>query len=439
MTSERIPGTRWVACTLLCALAAWGVFETTFRSAMLLAIGPAAAERFWPGSAEVLAAGAEQRLAANDDAGAAADARRALAAVPVKITALRTLGLAAQAQGDLPQALRWIVLSGKWGWRDTPTQVWLMNWTLARGDYRSAMQYADGLLRREVANSDIYRMLLPVLKDRRARAAFIARLEDRPPWRADFFAAIAQTDPAGAAVITGVLTDLARSGTPPTRLEAAPYLRLLVANGDYAAAQALWRGLFGEPRDAAPTPPDGDFSRAGPRALTPPEMSPFDWQLGMPGGGVASIEQTGETARGLALYAQYDGVAAVDLARTLTVLRPGAYRLAVLMRSTAADAAGSLVWSLSCHGAKDDLAVTPGASIAAGRWTPITADFVVPASGCAAQDLRLRGLTGSRARDVAAWFDDVAIVGRGRDAGSADVPPPASPGARSDNTGMGTR
>lgn len=410
MASEWIRGGRWVLCILLCLLAAWGVFETTFRSAMLLAVGPDISGRIWPGSAEVLARRAEQRLAGNDGAGALADARRSLGEVPVKITALRTLGLAEQARGNLANALRWIILSGKWGWRDTPTQVWLMNWTLAQGDYPSAMQYADGLLRRDVANRDLYLMLLPLLQNPRARSAFIARLQDQPPWRADFFAAIAQTDPATARAMTSILTDLAKSATPPTRIEAAPYLGLLVRKGDYDSAHALWQDLFAGRRDAEGIPPDGDFSDAELRMLKPAEMSPFDWQLGMPGGGVASIEQTGEPAHGLALYAQYDGTAGVDLTRILVVLRPGRYRLTTLMRSDAADAPDSMVWSLSCHVSKDDIAVTPTANIVAGRWTPIAADFVVPASGCAAQDLRLRGLTGSRPRDVSAWFDDVAIV-----------------------------
>lgn len=410
MVSDQIRAGRWAICVLLCLLAAWGVFETTFRSAMLLAIGPIAAERFWPGSAEALAESAELRLAGNDVAGAAADSRRALERVPVKIAALRTLGLAEQARGDLAQALRWIILSGKWGWRDTPTQIWLMNWTLAQRDYRSAMQYADALLRRDVGNHDFYLALLPVLQDRDARSAFIARLQDQPPWRADFFAAMTEIDPAKAGAMTGVLTDLATTATPPTRLEAAPYLRLMVGQSDYDAAYALWGRLFAGPRDAGRAPPNGDFARADARMLKPEEMSPFDWQLGMPGSAVASVEQTGEPARGLALYAQYDGAAGVDLTRVLLVLRPGAYRLSALMRSDAADAPDSLVWSISCHGDKDDLGVTPGANIAAGRWTPVTAEFVVPASGCAAQDLRLRGLPGARTRDVSAWFDDVTVA-----------------------------
>lgn len=411
MVSDQIRAGRWAICILLCLLAAWGVFETTFRAAMLLAIGPVAAERFWPGSAEALAAGAELRLAGNDVAGAAADSRRALHKVPVKIAALRTLGLAEQAQGDLGGALRWIVLSGKWGWRDTPTQVWLMNWTLAQGDYPGAMQYADGLLRRQVANRDLYLMLLPALAQPRARAAFVGRLKDQPPWRADFFAAMSEIDPAKASAMTGVLTDLAATATPPTRLEAAPYLRLMVGKGDYDAAHALWAALFAGPRGDGRILPDGDFARADLRMLKPEEMSPFDWQLGMPGAGVASIEQSSDPARGLALYAQYNGSAGADLARTLLLLRPGAYRLSALMRSDTADAPDSLVWSISCHGSKDDLGVTRGEKTPGG-WTPIAADFVVPASDCAAQDLRLRGLPGSRTGSVSGWFDDVAIVPR---------------------------
>lgn len=412
MVSERIGAGRWAVCILLCLLAAWGVFETTFRAAMLLAIGPLAAERFWPGSAEALAGGAELRLAGNDVAGAVADSRRALAKVPVKITALRTLGLAEQAQGNLAGALRWIILSGKWGWRDTPTQVWLMNWTLAQRDYRSAMQYADGLLRRRIANHDLYVALLPALSDPGARAAFVARLQDQPPWRADFFAAMSEIDPARASAMTAVLTDLAATATPPTRLEAAPYLRLMVGKGDFDAAHALWAALFAAPRGDGRVPLDGDFARADLRMLKPEEMSPFDWQIGMPGAGIASIEQSGDSTRGLALYAQYDGPAGTDLVRTLLLLRPGAYRLSALMRSDAADASDSLVWSISCEGSKDDLAATPGAKITAGRWTRITADLVVPPSGCAAQDLRLRGLAGARTGNVSAWFDDVSVVPR---------------------------
>ncbi len=421
MTAGGTRAVRVCVCILLCVLAAWGIYATTFRASMLLAVGPTAAERFWPGSAEVLAQRAEQRLAADDAAGAAREARRALALVPVKIAALRTLGLAEQAQGDLSAGLRWIILSGKWGWRDTPTQVWLLNWTLAQGDYPSAMQYADGLLRREIANRDIYLLLLPVLENPRARRAFISRMEDQPPWRPDFFAAMTETDPARAGAMTGVLTDLAATATPPTRLEAAPYLRLMVAKGDYDAARSLWAALFAGSHGAGRTPPNGDFAQAGQQLLRPEEMSPFDWQVGMPGGGVASIEQTGDPARGLALYAQYDGVSGVDLARTLVVLRPGAYRLSVLMRSDATDARDSLIWSISCHGSKDELAVTPSAGLAAGRWTPIAADFVVPASGCAAQDLRLRGLTGARTRDVSAWFDDVTITARDHGAAVAQI------------------
>ena len=185
----------------------------------------------------------------------------------------------------------------------------------------------------------------------------------------------------------------------------------MIRQGDYAGARALWAALF-DPRGRADAVPiDGGFSDAAVRALRPAEMTPFDWQLGMPGGGVASIEQSDDRARGLALYAQYDGVSPGDLARTLVLLRPGGrYRLSALMRGDQSAAGDALVWSLSCHGTDNEIAATPSRPIATGRWIRIAIDFTVPAIGCAAQDLRLRGLAGSRSHDVSAWFDDVAIA-----------------------------
>ena len=81
-------------------------------------------------------------------AGAAqALARRALAAQPFNVEALRVIGLVAAARNGPESADQIMTLAGDWSLRDGPAQVWLFQQRLRHRDYGSAFAHADALLR----------------------------------------------------------------------------------------------------------------------------------------------------------------------------------------------------------------------------------------------------------------------------------------------------
>lgn len=169
----------------------------------------------------------------------------------------------------------------------------------------------------------------------------------------------------------GLVLDLAGSDVRSTDKEANRWkeklLRAFVSAGAYQQAYDLWRAFAGLPKGAAPLLYNGDFNKTG----APP---PFNWTYISGPAGFAEPDKD-------RLRVLYYGRQDAPLASQLLLLAPGSYRFAVAVSGS--PAAGALVWTVTCVGAKSPLMQL---DVASGTSAP----FTIP-TGCPAQTLALGG------------------------------------------------
>ncbi|MGQ0558484.1 MAG: hypothetical protein ACT4OE_02700 [Sphingosinicella sp.] len=195
-------------------------------------------------------------------------------------------------------------------------------------------------------------------------------------------------------LLDNVLTQLVQQGAPARLvLElAAPRMRAygsgpppawqvllverLVERRAYAAAFATWRRF--NRIDAAPGAlynPNFQPMRGGP---------PFNWALSSDASG--AIEPGSDGSIEIVYFGRQDSA----LARQLLLLPAGRYRLELAAASSDDSGGSRLTWQLSCAGSNVRLAQIALDRLASAPRR-LRADFSVPATGCAAQWLRLNG------------------------------------------------
>ncbi|HEY1753345.1 MAG TPA: hypothetical protein VGG29_18960 [Caulobacteraceae bacterium] len=376
----------------------------------------------WQGdSSEAIAALARASLKAKNPGGAARLAVKAMQRWPLNAPALTTYGLALEQLKQPARANLAMTLAGRAGWRDNLTQIWLFRRDMLAQHYPGAVDHGDALLRRQEQGPVIvYEILAAVAaRDPRILAPLSAHLAAKPAWREPFFETLTlRLRPPPLDAVHALLASLVHSPAPPTDEELQIYLGSLVAQQKFQQAEADWRQLApGSPRQTGGVY-DGGFEQ-------PPGPSPFDWQMGDGVGWTASIEDApGAGAHGKALKLEYDGVSPSQPLAQLVTLPPGTYQLAGRAYDDGGSGDKSLFWTLACPGSPDSLARVSAPPGTPEQWRAFSVTFTVPASGCAAQLLRLSADPGGLPGDVVVWFDDMAIS-----ATSAVAPKPQAPGA----------
>ena len=146
----------------------------------------------------------------------------------------------------------------------------------------------------------------------------------------------------------------------------------LVADGRFDKAQALWARFGLVP--ASEMDRSQIFNRQFAQLDAPP---PFNWSLTSTAAGVA------EYAEGGGLHVVYYGRETTVLASQVLRLPPGRYRLATQVNG-GGDAAKTLGWKIVCLPGRTPQLESP-LYVAGGS------SFVVPASGCSAQQIELTG------------------------------------------------
>lgn len=176
----------------------------------------------------------------------------------------------------------------------------------------------------------------------------------------------------------------------------AALLSRLVANRDFGEAWDLWK-RFTRFQDTGQGKGIYDPAFAG-----LPGPAPFNWQLTATGPGVA------ERSRNRGLQVDYYGRDNGELASQILMLSPGRYRFSARATGDAAGEGSRLVWSIACTPGDAGLMRLPMTGVASA---PRQFDglFTVPASGCAAQWLKLSGETGDIATNQSATISRVSI------------------------------
>lgn len=340
---------------------------------------PARAHALVPGDARVTATLAEKSFADHPDGNplspSARLARRALRQDPTAVKAVSTLGLQAQMHGDTGRARRIFDYAQMLSRRHLPTQLWLIENAVARGDVAQALRHYDIALRTSSRAPDV---LFPVLGSAIAlpevRRDLIALLRQRPLWAGDFvsFVAAGGTDPQAVA---DVLQGLRGSGVPITA-EATAFLinRLLEAHAtdDAWRYYAATRGVTNRRMSRDP-----EFQAN----LSTPSV--FDWTPVNDAGIVTSFQRG--SSGGLFDFATSSGTGGVVL-QQMQLLPPGTYQLEGRSTGIEQPPASLPYWVLSCRGGGEiGRVAVPNSTQAGGRFAGA---ITVPAT-CSVQVLAL--------------------------------------------------
>lgn len=200
--------------------------------------------------------------------------------------------------------------------------------------------------------------------------------------------AVLAEDPRNAPLVLA-LAPAPRPGAPPADWQER-LIRALVVAGDYDGAEAIWtrvagvanRGLLYNPqfRDL-PGPP------------------PFNWNYASGSSGVA--EASGSGGLDVIYYGRED----LTLAGQLLRLAPGRYRLS--MRIDGPSRATGVAWIVQCVPGNTVLLQLPLDAVDQGS---IAGTFAVPAAGCAAQSLELRGRPSESSTTAQLTILDLALA-----------------------------
>lgn len=368
------------------------------QSLILTRADPARALSAWPWNAGARAEQASALLAASQDAASAARVRTlsvaALRDQPLSVTALRALGVSAAITGQDRTAAQAMATAETLSRRDLPTELWLIEDRVARGDVPGALIHYDRALTTSDTAPDL---LVPVLVGAAADPAVarpLARmLARRPMWWRDYAVQLVQRNPSSAGTATivaalrldpGVAADRELLSTAMTRLADS-------GRADLAARIAPVGATTGPIRN-------GGFQ-------TEPALAPFDWRLAADGelGAEVAARDGGSDA----LFLDARGGRGGEVARQLLTLAPGRYRIGGVAGDVAiASEAPGL--TLTCSGDAGPIArLRTGVAPATGAR--FTAEFTVP-QNCVGQWLVLDATSPLDVSDRRPWLDDLTIA-----------------------------
>jgi hypothetical protein len=394
--------------TIAAAGLAWFVAANGVAAALIRTGNTATAAALAP-DADRLAQHAEVLLLQHHYAQAGAMARRALAISPLQTRAARVLGMAEFGLRRPDSGLAAMDAAVRGGWRDTPTQLWLLQAALVAGDYDSALQRSDALIRRDAATDQVFAMFRGMDGDAGFRHSLLQRLADRPDWRGLMFLDFRRAAPAEFPGLEQLVADMERTSQPATDLELFPLVERQLELGATASAYALWRAKA----PAAGWAPgnllyDGHFAVAQVRQGqgTPPR---FEWWVDPDGTGQASVEPAPD-GRGSALQAIGRYGETTLLASQALALASGNYRLVARVYARDPRDWSGFEFAVHCLPAGSEVPLDPQLHPLRLDLLGYVTSFAIPA-GCTRQDLYLRTNGGSGSATVSVGEIGIQAIG----------------------------
>lgn len=252
----------------------------------------------------------------------------------------------------------------------------------------------------------LFPVLLAVLEDAALRAQLTPVVVSQPNWWQPFFRYVAVN-----ALSVANLRELLRM-TRAVRAVTDEERGLVVQR---LQRENLWGDAYVEWLNQQPTAAidrvgllyNGDFSQ------WPAQQPGFDWRFVDLAGVKIAIESTYGTGGKGALHLVFRGDHPItDYVAQYLLLSPGRYRFDGRFRIDSLTGNEGVIWQLQCVGEFTQRTTLTERLLGLAEWQKFSAEFVVPAAGCAAQRLALRAVAeaGSAIQlrgDL--WFDDLAI------------------------------
>lgn len=394
--------------TAVLALLAWRVL-TLGLADHFAASDPARSMAWRPGHPEAAIALAEQ-AAARDAKGEASArlARSALRSDPLDGRGYRLLAQQADAAGHKAEAARLYFLAAATSPRDIPSQVWLANHFLAKGNAGRAMAHMDFLMKSSPqTTASLYPALLAMAATPAAHPALVERLVAQPRWRTGVMAYLlrnaSQLDSLALLVET-----LRKSPGGLSEGERDLWLTRLTQEERWGKAYLTWVSqLPPEKLSGLRSIHNGGFEDV-------PDESVFDWHFRhVPGALIERVAGEGVSGQKALRIRFADRRVPFNHVRQLLALAPGPYVLRWRARPEGLLAVKGLSWSLDCAGKGRRILLETEPLRGDGPWQEFSAYFQVPEEGCGGQWLSLKlSAKGAGEQHVAgtAWFDDVRVT-----------------------------
>ena len=334
-------------------------------------------------------------------------ARAAIHAAPLDSRPYRFLAEALLAQRRPADAARLFEVAAARGPRDLPSQTWLANRALARGDFPAALTRIDIILRVEPElGPKIFPVLAALALRAREQPAVAHILERQPPWRPTFMQNLLRSTPDSAAVF-GLVELLRHAPHGLSDDELGWWLDRLITEHRWPTAYLTWAAsLDPAQRESIGNVFDGGFELE-------PSQQGFGWRFGRPPGARVSQEQVTGAAGTLALRVAFEDrrIPFQDV-RQLLALSPGSYLFSGRSRLEQLRTERGLIWQLSC--AEDNRVIAETEPFAGNHgWRIFEQSVTIPADNCGAQWLTLllpARIPAEQRIGGTAWFDALELA-----------------------------
>jgi hypothetical protein len=349
----------------------------------------------------------------------------ALLEEPLNARALRILGQLAETAKDDASAVRYMEAAARLSLHEAFAVYWLMHRSAVEGDYKTALYYADALMRTE-PNFATY--AVPVVahfaNEKASSSAVNALLASNPPWRSLFFRLLPQSV-TDARTPLDLLLALKNSPTPPTYDDMSVYMSLLVQHKLYDLAYYTWLQFL--PLDQLRS---AGFLFNGNFDVTPSGM-PFDWMIKQGAGVAIDIVPRSDKTGGRALEVDFlYGRVDYHSVSELVLLAPGTYQFNGQYSGEIIGPRG-LKWRVVC--ASDShtrIGESPMIIGTASAWKETGFTFTVPPTDCPAQyvelDLDAR-MASEQLVSGSLLFDELKIARVARPPNSPEAAPSTVP------------
>jgi hypothetical protein len=313
-----------------------------------------------------------------------AEAETALMQEPLNARALRVLGQLADVSNDNAGAVKFMEAAAGMSLHENIAVFWLMQKSTEAGDYKTAIAYADALMRSDPNLASYVVPVLAYFADGKAPIGAVeAVLGGDPPWRNLFFRLLPDrvSDPRTP---LNLLLALKQSPTPPTDDDIRPYLNVLIQRKFYNLAYYTWLQFL----------PTDELRRAGllfnGNFEVPPSGMPFDWAIEQGAGVTVDVVPRPDKHDQRALMVDFlYGRVDYRSVTELVLLTPGTYQFNAEYSGKIAGPRG-LKWRVVCaNDARTRVGESPMITGVTSGWKTTGFTFAIPAADCRAQYVRL--------------------------------------------------
>ena len=335
-------------------------------------------------------------------------AERALLNDPLNARAFRILGQLLQSTSGVAQTATLMQAAASRSLLETLAVYWVMRKNYQDGDYRSAIRYADALLR---SRPQFPQLSLPlfgkIAETPEASGELKQLLAANPRWRSQFFTSLPDNI-SDARTPLDILLALKDTPAPPTNAELKPYLQFLTDHEFYELAYYTWLQFL----------PQDQLSRVGNlfngNFEVPPSGLPFDWIFTAGSGVTIGIANRADREGEHALFIEFGAGRVEDLSVSeIVMLPPGNYQFRGSYKADIVSQRG-LQWRVVCAN-KTKTVIGESSTVigAEAGWKDLGFALNVPDADCPAQSVQLAFNARSASEQFVSgsvWFDDLQIL-----------------------------